>query len=342
MNPVRASIVCLSLLACSLSLHATPSASAVNAGEAFARPGKLVDIGGRRLNLHCSGSGPVTVVFDAESGGAGWSWFEVQPQVARRTRACVYDRAGLGFSDPSPRAGNSLHAVEDLNKLLAAAGVAAPYVLVGASYGGANVQLYAYRHPEQVKGLVLVDPHHEDAFCREDKASGGKLIPMFEMVREMEKACGVEASKGMVQSTEMGQTCIGTFPPRFGRSLRAAAIASRMSPVNWQALVSETGHLQEGDEALRAARGAFGDMPVMVLGRGLPQFAAPGQPQSAANKAMEAEHLAMLREVAALSTRGKLRVVQGAPHLIQATHPRVVADAIVEMVDAISIRTGTK
>ena len=98
----------LSLTACAalaLRTGVAGSAAAADADPraAFARPQQLVDIGGRRLNLHCSGSGPVTVVFDSPSGDAGWSWFKVQPKVAERTRACVYDRAGLGFSDPSPR-----------------------------------------------------------------------------------------------------------------------------------------------------------------------------------------------------------------------------------------------
>lgn len=336
MNVVRASVLSLSLFAIFPAVQASPAA---NTGEAFAKPSRLVDIGGRRLHLHCSGEGPVTVVFDAESGGAAWSWFELQPLVARRTRACVYDRAGLGFSDPSPRSGNSVHAVEDLHTLLGKAGIAPPLLLVGTSYGGANVQLYAYKHPSQVKGLVLVDPHHEDALRRENQAAGGKLTPMFEMVRAMEKECAAHAAKGLAQGTEMGQMCLGEFPLRFGRSLRAAALAARMSPLGWQALVSESGHLDEGDAALRAARGSFGDMPVTVLSRGLPEYSAPGQPQSALNKAMEKEHLAINREIAALSSRGELRVVPGSNHLIHASKPHAVADAIIEMVDVI---TGSK
>jgi hypothetical protein len=87
----------------------------------------MVDIGGRKLNLHCSGSGTITVVFDSPSTGAGWSWAGVQPEIAKRMRACVYDRAGQGFSDPSPREGISGHAVENLHALLGKAGIAPPY-----------------------------------------------------------------------------------------------------------------------------------------------------------------------------------------------------------------------
>jgi pimeloyl-ACP methyl ester carboxylesterase len=141
----------------------------------FAKAQRLVDIGGRRLNLYCSGDGPVTVVFSAASGDAGWSWYQVQPEVAKRTRACVYDRAGQGFSDPSPLPPTFGNTVDDLHALLGKAGVKPPYVMVGVSYGGAVAQLYAWRHPLDVKGLVLLEPHHEDEADRLDKAAQGKL-----------------------------------------------------------------------------------------------------------------------------------------------------------------------
>lgn len=145
---------CLVLLA----VAGGAGAAAIHANDAaFARPHQLVDIGGRRLNLYCSGSGPVTVVFDSPATDAGWNWHTVQPGVAARTRACVYDRAGVGFSDPSPAASTSGNLVADLHALLGKAGIDPPYVMVGSSFGAMNVQLYAYRYPDEVKGLVLVD-----------------------------------------------------------------------------------------------------------------------------------------------------------------------------------------
>jgi pimeloyl-ACP methyl ester carboxylesterase len=119
---------------------------------AFARPQQLVDIGGRKLNLYCSGDGATTVLFDAPFGESGWSWFKVQPEVARHTRACVYDRAGLGFSDAAARPNTSANAVEDLHDALTAGGIKPPYLLVGNSLGGENAQVFTYRYPAEGPG----------------------------------------------------------------------------------------------------------------------------------------------------------------------------------------------
>ena len=176
-------------LAASCLLPASAQSRLPDTQLPFARAQQLVDIGGgRRLHLYCSGKGPITVVFDAHAGGAGSSWFAVQPHVAKRTRACVYDRAGFGFSDAATRPNTLGNAVEDLHKLLGAAGIAPPFVLVGSSYGGANAQLYAYRYPGEVKGMVLVEPQHEDDMARQNKVSGGKIGQLLAMNTDMIRA----------------------------------------------------------------------------------------------------------------------------------------------------------
>jgi pimeloyl-ACP methyl ester carboxylesterase len=322
----------LSLLALAACCCA-PAMAATDAGAAFARPQQLVDIGGRRLNLHCSGSGPVTVVFDAYSGGPAWTWFQVQPDVARRTRACVYDRAGLGFSDPSPRPGNSANAVDDLQRLLGAAGIAPPYVMVGNSYGGGNVQLYAYRHPAEVKGLVLVEPQHEDEAPRLVKASGGKLQGLYDQMAQRDAACAAQAAQGFVPGSELWDACVGPLPPQYGRSLGAVAMAAQRSPSYWRANLAEGQGMETSSAELRAARAPLGDLPLMVLSRGLPQYAIPGRPQSPTNKAMENENVAIHKELAALSTRGSHRIVPGSLHLIQDTQPQAVVKAVLEILD---------
>jgi pimeloyl-ACP methyl ester carboxylesterase len=136
-------------------------------GADYVGPKRLVTLkDGRRINLHCRGSGPTTVVFD--SGGSDWSsiWALVQPAVARTTTACSYDRAGLGYSDPADRPSSPIAIVEDLHELLRAAEIKRPVVLVGHSLGGFNVKLYAATYPADVAGLVLVDPSEERAGAR--------------------------------------------------------------------------------------------------------------------------------------------------------------------------------
>ena len=120
--------------------------------------GRPVDVGGRYLYLECQGAGTPVVVFVAGLGDTGEAaWRTVWGEVARSTRACVYDRAGLGGSDPGPKAATYQGTVDDLHALLRRAHVAGPYLLVGHSLGGLLARLYAHDHPEAVAGLVLLD-----------------------------------------------------------------------------------------------------------------------------------------------------------------------------------------
>jgi pimeloyl-ACP methyl ester carboxylesterase len=316
------------------SLLAAPAAQWATA-DAFAKPHQLVDIGGRKMNLYCSGQGATTVVFDAPSGEAGWNWFRVQPAVARRTRACVFDRAGLGFSDPAKRPNTSENVAEDLHKLLTGAGVKPPYVLVGNSLGGANVQVYAYRYPAEVKGLVLVEPQHEDETSRLDKASQGNLKKVYAMVSEQNNYCMAAVKKGMKPGSEERTNCIGNPAESYGPTLGAAVMAATTRPAYWRTAVDEWDAIKVSDEQLRKLRRPFGDLPLVVLTRGVSPFAVPGKPQSALNKAMEDENAAIHKETAALSTRGKQRVVPGAGHVIHADKPDAVVDAVFEVLNQV-------
>jgi pimeloyl-ACP methyl ester carboxylesterase len=328
------SLIGLALLALaggsSPSLLAAPAAQWATA-DAFAKPHQLVDIGGRKMNLYCSGQGATTVVFDAPSGEAGWNWFSVQPAVARHTRACVFDRAGLGFSEPAKRPNTSDNVAEDLHKLLAGAGVKPPYVMVGNSLGGANVQVYAYRYPAEVKGLVLVEPQHEDETSRMDKASQGNLKKVYAMVTEQNNYCMAAARKGMKAGSEEQKNCIGNPAENYGPALGAAVASATTRPAYWRANIDEWNAIKVSDEQLRKLRRPFGDLPMVVLTRGVSPYAVPGKPQSALNKAMEDENVAIQKEIAALSTRGTQRVVPGAGHVIHADKPEAVVDAVLEV-----------
>jgi pimeloyl-ACP methyl ester carboxylesterase len=313
---------------------AAPAAQWASA-DAFAKPHQLVDVGGRKMNLYCSGQGAPTVVFDAPSGEAGWSWFKVQPAVATKTRACVFDRAGLGFSDPAKRPNTSENVVEDLHKLLAGAGIKPPYVMVGNSLGGANVQVYAYRYPEEVKGLVLVEPQHEDETSRMDRASQGNLKKIYAMVGEQNNYCMAAAEKGIKPGSEEQMNCIGNPAETYGPRLGAAVMSTTIKPAYWRATVDEWDAIKVSDEQLRKLRRPFGDLPVVVLTRGVSPYADPGKPQSALNKAMENENAAIQKEIAAMSTRGKQRVVPGAGHVVHADKPDAVVDAVLEVLNQV-------
>jgi len=311
------------------------AAEAASTDSLFATAHQRVDIGGRKLHLYCSGAGATTVIFDSPSGDGGWAWFRVQPEVARHTRACIYDRAGLGFSDPAPRPNTSDNAVEDLHKALGVAGIKPPYLLVGNSLGGSNVQVYAYRYPKEVNGLVLVEPQTENETARLDKVTAGKIKQVYAMVKQQDQYCLAEAKKGFKAGSEPFTNCIGNPLEFYGPVLGKAVLKSEMTKSYWRTRVDEYKAIDTSDAQLRALRKPFGDIPLLVLTRGVSPYAVPGKPQSALNKAMEDENEKIHKELAALSTKGKQRVVPGASHVIQTEQPAAVAQAVLEVLGQI-------
>lgn len=327
--------LCKAILLAAAGLEFFGPVAQASPAAAFATPQQRVDIGGRKLHLYCSGTGAITVVFDAPSGDGGWSWFKVQPDVARHTRACVYDRAGLGYSDPAARPNTAGNAVDDLHKALQAAAIKPPYLLVGNSLGGANVQLYAYRYPAQVKGLLLVEPQTETETARLDKVTGGKIKQIHAMVKEHDAACLGEAKKGFKQGSEALSNCVGDPLAFYGPELGKAVASIETTSAYWRTRIDEYNAIATSDAQLRAARKRFGDLPLLVLTRGVSPYAVPGQPQSALNKAMEDENAKIHQEIAALSSKGQQRVIAGASHVIQAEQPAAVVEAVLDVLGQI-------
>ena len=190
----------------------------------YVEPGQLVDIGGRRINLHCSGSGGPTVVLMA--GLFSWSlvWYKTQPVIAQKTRVCAFDRAGYGFSDPAPRPQILSDVVDDLHAALKAGPIPGPYVLVGHSLGGVEARLYAQRWPEDVVGMVLVDTspaaeglidENQPGFDDDERA--GELCSRHAALRLVGAHGPLEPSSPEYKDCSAGR-CRATRPPRSERS----------------------------------------------------------------------------------------------------------------------------
>jgi len=140
-----------------------------SAADAQGRAGQLVDIGGRQLFINCLGEakdGQPIVILDSGLGSDSTSWKLVQPEVAKFARVCSYDRAGLGRSEKAPKLGDGDSIIADLHRLLVAANIRPPFVLVGHSLGGLNSRRYAVEHPSDVVGMVFVDSPNENASPR--------------------------------------------------------------------------------------------------------------------------------------------------------------------------------
>ena len=259
----------------------------------------------------------------------------MQPKVAARTRACVYDRAGYGFSDPSPHAADAQGAVADLHALLQAAAIAPPYVLVGNSFGGASAQLFAWHYAGEVSGLVLVEPLHEDENVRADALTHGGISEGEAQILEFGNGCAAQSAKGFEVDSDSYRDCIGGVDPALHGQLGQTELQARLKPSYWRVQQAERIALKADRDQLRAVRKPFGDLPLIVLARGVSPYRIPGKPQSDTNKAIEAANLALLTEVAHSSTRGEVRVVAGAGHEIQETHPEAVVTAVDDLLTKI-------
>jgi pimeloyl-ACP methyl ester carboxylesterase len=225
--------------------------------DALAGPQVKVDVGGRKLNMACIGNGTPTVLFEADSGRAGWDWSAVLPEVAKRTRACIYDRAGFGSSDPIIRAATVANASKDLNFLLKNARMDGPFVLVGAGYGALVAQHFAWRSRSGVAGLVLVEPLHEDTMMADRVARLDAVL-----------ACLAAAEKG-----KAGVGC--AYAPtavngEIGTRLAAAQENLTAKPSYWRAWASELDSLETSASQLRAGRKSLGVVPVVEVTHGEP------------------------------------------------------------------------
>ena len=161
MSAVRSmvrSIFACSLLLVEAAVAADGQPKPDPALDVYAKPGKLVDIGGRRLNLRCSGSGTPTVMLEAGATADSMAWYKVQQPLAKSVTVCAYDRAGLGFSDEGPMPRNLDAEADDLHALIVAAQIMTPLILVGHSRGSNIARRYAEKHAGDLAALVLLDP----------------------------------------------------------------------------------------------------------------------------------------------------------------------------------------
>ena len=171
---------------------------AAGAAEAAPKPpGKLVDLGGHKLHVNCTGKGNPTVVVENGLGDFSFGWILVQTKVATFTRICTYDRAGYAWSDPGPKPRTFAQVNLELRDALAKLGEHGPFVLVGHSYGGPAMRNFAVTYPHEVAGLVLVDASFEGqrvgiggkATMRLGEDAKGKSIPPpHEEMKESDRA----------------------------------------------------------------------------------------------------------------------------------------------------------
>jgi pimeloyl-ACP methyl ester carboxylesterase len=322
-----------------LVANATEKSTAIVSDVAYTKPQDLVTIEpGRRLNIYCTGKGSPTVVFDSGLGDGTRVWGLIQPAIAKHTRACSYDRAGLGFSDPPTRPSTSANEVDDLHRLLHAAHRRAPYILVGHSLGGMNVKLYAETYLSEVAGLVFVDPSHEDlgkGAWAIDPESQKTYAPYMAALQR----CLEARPEDFVAGSDLVRNC-GPFPSsRYSAAINAVELQRGKLRGRLQTRISEQENVWfTSADQVRAAYRPLGTIPIIVLTHeAFPRGSAETQEQrNAKNKLWIDLH----DQIAGMSTRGRRITVENTGHYIQLEQPQAVTDSILEVLR--SARSGDR
>jgi len=325
-----------------------PSAAALTQTETtpppFPAPGKLIDIGGWRLHLNCTGESrgsQPTVILEAGKGDFSVEWSLVQPEVAKFARVCSYDRAGDGWSDLGPHPRTFHQIVYELHTLLEKAGVKPPLVLVGHSYGGWLVRLYASTYQADVAGMVLVEAGADNPW---------RLMPDGKLVRAAELAKGVPVPAVKVSNplrvSDIPPVALSQMradmpravaeandPPRDklpkdAQRMRSWAlgqighVAAAVNPFEYEELA---GLRAEGEKTTQPLR----EMPLIVLTRGISEKEGPD------GEALEAEHRREHAALASMSRKGRLVVATRSGHHIQLDEPELVVKSIKEVLSAV-------
>ncbi|HZC17881.1 MAG TPA: alpha/beta hydrolase [Caulobacteraceae bacterium] len=298
----------------------------------FKPPGELVDIGGRKLHLSCTGSGSPTVVLEPGGGEFSLLIAPLQRRIATFTHVCSYDRAGYAWSDPAPPGRTFDQRAADLDRLLASAQVEGPYVLVGASYGGFLVRSFARQEPPKVAGMVLVDAAEENIVYNH--------LPLFKHAVVTQRVAQLLAEFGLMrpavaqlarQAREAGQ-----IPPDARPEDVAAAIAFDARPSAFRTDIDEFSAYEStpASERRPGGFGALGNRPLVVIRHGKPLSGL-----NAALAELEPGWAEAQARLAALSTDSRTVVAAQNGHDIARENPVLVADAVHCVVKAVRTRT---
>lgn len=327
-------LIAAALVGC---LSVTSDAQSVSSTPPLPPPGKLIDIGGWRLHLNCTGEASAsqpTVILEAGVGDFSVEWSLVQPRVARFARVCSYDRAGSAWSDLGPRPRTMQQIVWELHALLEKAGERAPFVLVGHSWGGMLVQVYATAYPTDVAGMVLVDSGHEHGIwtlvdgkpVRLAETATGMTTPPVKTANPLQESDIPPGARSQIEAAARQMGPRANEPPR--DKLPTDAKRMRSWALSQLKLYAATDNPFDAEElALMIAEKKkkehpLGDIPLVVLTRGMAQEQGPN------GRAAEDEHKRNQTQLVGLSSIGKQVFAAHSRHHIQIEEPELVVTSI--------------
>ena len=314
-------------------------------------PGKLVDVGGWRLHLNCTGDSKrnwPTVVFESGSGDFSFDWSLVQPEVARLTRACSYDRAGNAWSDPGPQPRTMRQVAYELHTALKKADIKGPYVLVGQSFGGLLVRAFAGMYPKEVAGMVLVDSTHEDTKInfngkvqRVRELTQGRVVPPIQTtISAADKVLSPEQRQKIEKFLkEIGPPKIEPPFDRLPANIQQLRLWALAQPQHYPA--DNDPYWGEEFAEIFADRKAheypLGNLPLFVLTRGKSEY-----PETEEGRQLDEDRKRMQLDLLKLSRNNKQVVATTSGHHIQLDDPHTVIDAIHQLLDAVRHHTKLK
>ncbi len=289
----------LLLLAC-----ATPSPAA----ESLPAPGHLYAIGTHQMHLYCQGQGSPTVVFESGLGGVGLEWMGVLERVSRQVRACYYDRAGYGWSEPGPMPRTAMREADELAALLKAADIRGRLLLVAHSYGSYVAQVFARAQPQRIAGLVLVDGSHAAQLARFPVVRGSYCTSL---------------DRGLPLRMQLEPHLPASLPTGDRRTMLTLMLRESAA----RAQLSELCHFADSAAAAGAGGQAFPQVPLSVISRGRAEF-----PATETGRAQERAWTALQSDLSHL-VGGALHVVgRQSGHHVHLDQPALVANATVNSV----------
>ena len=297
------------------------------AARDYPAPGKFVDVGGRRIQIDCRGSGTPTVVFESGLDLSGsLSWVGVHDSIAKTTRACAYSRAGIMWSDPTDGAQTGTKIADDLHTALTNAGERPPYVLVAHSLGGPYAMIYTKYFGSDVAGLVFVDASHPDQVSRMKDLTPFSLMNATKPLRIASHFSDI----GFVRK----MAAVDSAPPQPASAAKAtAAYTSTSLPAMLKEVDAFSGTLAEAGTFRQ-----LGDRPLFVLTAAKP-MSKEDMTQMKMNTTQATEYQArwtqMQNEEAAWSSRSQHQLVPESGHYIQFEKPAVVIAAVRSVIDSV-------
>jgi pimeloyl-ACP methyl ester carboxylesterase len=303
-----------------------------NDRKRYPPPGKLVEVGSYKLHLFCAGEhrpGQSTVVLESGMGSWSFFWRLVQPEVAKFSRVCSYDRAGFGWSEPGSKPRTSQQIATELHTLLVNAGETGPYVLVGHSLGGVFVRQYSRQYPEEVAGMVLVDSGHEDQMERFPPEERKR----FESYLHLFRVLSLLAQVGVIRV--LGHSLLlPRFPSVRTPEDQAILLASVSNSTYYDTTRDESLAMLRPTNQERSPT-PLGDRPLIVVqASGRPETLPRGYSMERWERQRQALD-DIQKELAGLSSNGRLIVAEKSLHNVQAEQPEIVIEAIRQVVGTV-------